>query len=176
MNWLSQLFTRRQMYGELSEEIRAHLEEQIEELVAGGMSKEEAQHAARRAFGNVTLAEENARDVWRWVTVENFFSDVRYGLRMLRRNPGFTAVVLLTIAIGIGANAAVFSVVNSVLLKPLNCSGRGGASGFPKWLAAVAFDVFHVRGAKPCVSSIGRVDTRGGERYRAGRAGTGTHD
>jgi predicted permease len=120
MNWLSQIFTRRQMYGELSEEIRAHLEEQIEELVAGGMSREEAQHAARKAFGNVTLAEENARDVWRWVTVENFFSDVRYGLRMLGRNPGFTSVVLLTIAIGIGANAAVFSVVNSVLLKPLN--------------------------------------------------------
>jgi predicted permease len=120
MNWLNQLLSRRRMYGELSEEIREHLEEKTEELVAGGMSREEATYAARREFGNVNLVEENGRDIWRWLSIETFFADVRYGLRMLGRNPGFTAVGLLTIAIGIGANAAVFSVVNSVLLKPLN--------------------------------------------------------
>jgi predicted permease len=120
MNWLKQVLSRRRMYGELSEEIREHLEEKTEELVAGGMSREEATHAARREFGNVNLVEENGRDVWRWLSIETFFADVRYGLRMLTRNPVFTAVGLLTIAIAIGANAAVFSVVNSVLLKPLN--------------------------------------------------------
>jgi predicted permease len=120
MNWLSQLFSRRRMYGELSEEIREHLEEKTEELVAGGMPRKEATYAARREFGNINLVEENGRDVWRWLSIENFLADVRYGLRMLQRNPVFTAVGLLTIAIGIGANAAVFSVVNSVLLKPLN--------------------------------------------------------
>ncbi len=108
------------MYGELSEEIRAHLEEKVEELVEGGMARKEAEAAARREFGNVTLVEEEGREVWRWVTIENFLMDVRFGLRMLRRNPGFTVAGLLTIAIGIGANAAVFGVVNSVLLKPLN--------------------------------------------------------
>jgi putative ABC transport system permease protein len=120
MNWLKQLFSRRRLYSELSEEIQAHLDEKTEELVAGGMSREEARHAAKREFGNVGLAEENAREAWRWPTIEDFLLDVSYGLRTLRHNPVFTVVGLLTIAIGIGANAAVFSVVNSVLLKPLN--------------------------------------------------------
>ncbi|HEY2548697.1 MAG TPA: ABC transporter permease, partial [Candidatus Acidoferrum sp.] len=120
MNWLTQLFSRRRLYKDLSAEMQQHLEEKIEELVASGMPRSEATSAALRAFGNATLLEEDSRDVWRWLSLENFFADVRYGLRMLRHNPVFTTVGLLTIAIGIGANAAVFSVVNSVLLKPLN--------------------------------------------------------
>jgi predicted permease len=120
MSWFNRLFARRRLFGELSEEIQAHLEEQIEELVANGMSRKEAIAAARRAFGSVTLAEEDSRNVWRWPSVEELLADVRYGLRALRHNPMFTTVALLTIAIGIGANTAVFSVVNSVLLKPLN--------------------------------------------------------
>ena len=120
MKWGKRLFSRRRVFGDLSEEIRAHLEEKIAQLVEGGMSSKEAQAAARREFGNVTLVEEHGRDVWRWPSIENLFADVRYGLRMLRRNPVFTAVGLLTMAIGIGANTAVFGVVNSVLLKPLN--------------------------------------------------------
>jgi len=120
MTWLKQLFLRRQQYRELSEEIQAHLDEKVEELVAEGMPRKEAMQAARREFGNLGLIEENSREVWRWPPVEDFLSDIRYGMRALRHNPVFATVALLTIAIGIAANTAVFTVVNSVLLKPLN--------------------------------------------------------
>jgi predicted permease len=120
MNWFTQLFSRKRLDQELTEEIQAHLDEKIEELIAEGMSREQAKRSARLEFGNVGVIEEHCREVWSWPSLDDLFFDIRYGLRGLLRNPVFTVVALLTIAIGIAANAAVFTVVNSVLLKPLN--------------------------------------------------------
>jgi predicted permease len=119
MKWIKQFFSRRRSYSDLSQEIREHLEEKIDELVASGMSKEEATYSARREFGNATLIEERGREVWQWRFIENVLMDIGYGLRMLRKNPGFAAVAIITLTLGIGATTAIFSVVNGNLLKPL---------------------------------------------------------
>jgi predicted permease len=117
MNWLRQFFSRRRIYGDLSEEIREHLEEKIEDLITGGMSRKEATYAARQEFGNVTLTEEDSRTVWRWAAIEDFFMDVRFGARMLRKNPGFAAVAIVTLALGIAVNTTIFSAVNGWMLR-----------------------------------------------------------
>jgi predicted permease len=119
MSWLRQLFSRRRIYDDLAEEIQQHLEEKMEELITGGMSKPEAIAAARRGFGNVTLTEENSREVWQWPSIESFVADVRFGARTLRKSPAFTTIAVLTLALGIGVNSAIFSLVNGILLVRL---------------------------------------------------------
>jgi predicted permease len=146
MTWFERIFLRRRLNDELDEELRGHIEEKTEQFMRlENLPRAQARQAALRAFGNPALVETRSREVWQWPTLESLLADLRLAFRRLGKSPGFAVTVLPTLAIGIGANTAVFSVVNTVLLKPLpypdsgrlvslrlNAPGAAGLANFQK--------------------------------------------
>ena len=125
MKWIADLLRRRREDREVGDEVAAHLEEKAADFMDAGLTEEEARQKARREFGNVGLSRQNSREAWGWVWMETFLQDLRYGVRMLRRNPGFTLVAVGSLALGIGVNAAMFSLADGLLLRPLSVRRPG---------------------------------------------------
>ena len=167
---------------EIESEILTHLELEAGEQRDLGLPPTEARDAARRAFGNVGVVKEEVRDVWGWTTVEQFFQDARYAVRTMRRSPGFAFTAILSLAMGIGVNAAMFSLADALLFRPLAIRAPGDvavirstspiapstASRIPTQRLPGHEPVVRSRDRSPPLDALRREDRRCGTQMRMG--------
>jgi predicted permease len=145
---------RERMLDQLEQEIREHIEMETQDNIGRGMSAEEARYAAMRKFGSVTRVQEDAREVWSFVWLEQLWQDVRFGLRMLLKSPAFTAVAGLTLAFGIGANTAIFSLIDAVMLRSLPVENPAQLV-LLKWSARKAPNIHGMMSSGDCPMDMG---------------------
>jgi predicted permease len=155
-SWSQAIFRRSRMESEMDAELRFHIEALAEDLVRSGVSREEAMRRARTDFGGIERVKEEGREAHGTRLVDELIQDLRFGVRMFRKSPGFTVVAVLTLALGIGANTAIFSVVNAVLLSPLPYANADRLMMVKELLPNITAEPFNVSG--PDIAEIQKLN------------------
>src|SRR5579859_630292 len=173
MSWLRRFFARKRLEMDLDKELRFHFESQVADKVRSGISEQEARRLTRLEFGGIDQIKEDCRESRGTMGIESLVQDIRYGIRQLRRSPGFAIIAILSLTLGIGANTAIFTLLNAIMLRPLpvqnpgelvlfgDGKARGSTQGIPDGSVQLFSDsLFHdIRQRTTSFSGVAAVDS-----------------